>query len=136
MGLFGKKHGACSICKKEITHRHKPKQEWQVEGPLCGDCYVSQMQRFYDQSLKQRCVTCNVEKDVPDMWEPRYQWDMKGLLCKECFDRKDAEFKNTKDFCKICGKKLGMIRYNPKSKWALEGQLCRECWDSNKAKMG
>ena len=136
MGLFGKKVGICSVCKKEIAHKHKPKQEWQVEGPLCGDCYVNQMKKFYDLSLRQRCVVCNVEKDVPDMWEPRYQWDMKGLLCKECFDKKDGEFKAKKDFCTVCGRNLGMIRYNPKIKWDLSGQLCRECWDMHKAKMG
>lgn len=136
MGLLGSKHGTCTICKKEITHKHKPKQEWQVEGPLCGDCYVNQMKKFYDLSIRQRCVVCNVEKDVPDMWEPRYQWDMKGLLCKECFDKKDDDFKSMKDFCKLCGKRLGMIRYNPKTKWEIEGQLCRGCWDAHKAKMG
>lgn len=136
MTLFRQKTHVCTICKKGVKHKHKPKNEWNVEGPLCADCYVDQMQKFHDLSLKQRCVTCNVEKDVPDMWEPRYQWDMKGLLCKDCFDRKDSEFKTMKDFCRICEKKLGMIRYNPKSKWGIEGQLCRECWDSRKAEMG
>ena len=136
MGLFGKKPAFCAICKKEITHKHKPKAEWQIAGPLCGDCHVTQMQRFYEQSLRQRCVICNVEKDVPDMWEPRYPWEMKGLLCKACFDKKDEEYKNLREFCKICGKKLGTIRYNPKNKWSIDGQLCRECWDAQKAKLG
>ncbi len=136
MPLLGRKPVFCAICKKEITHKHKPKNEWQIEGPLCGDCYVEQMKKFYELSLRQKCVICGIEKDVPDLWEPRYQWDMKGLLCKSCFNEKDTEYKNLKEFCKICGKKLNMIRYNPKKKWAITGQLCRECWDSQKAKLG
>ncbi len=136
MGLFSKKPVICNICKKEVAHKHKPKSEWQIEGPLCGDCYVIQMKKFYEQSLRQKCVTCGMEKDVPDLWEPRYQWDMKGLLCKTCFNKKDLEFKNQKSFCTVCHKKLGMIRYNPKKHWVIDGQLCKECWDMNKAKMG
>jgi predicted RNA-binding Zn-ribbon protein involved in translation (DUF1610 family) len=136
MGLFSKKPVICNICKKEVAHKHKPKSEWQIEGPLCGDCYVIQMKKFYEQSLRQKCVTCGMEKDVPDLWEPRYQWDMKGLLCKTCFDKKDLEFKNQKSFCTVCHKKLGMIRYNAKKHWVIDGQLCKECWDMNKAKMG
>ena len=136
MSLFKKKPAFCAICKKQIVHKHKPKSEWNVEGPLCGDCHVDQMRKFHELSLRQKCVTCGIEKDVPDMWEPRYQWDMKGLLCKGCFDEKEDEYKNVKDFCKICGKKLGMIRYHPKTKWSIGGQLCKECWDSQKAKLG
>jgi hypothetical protein len=136
MNIFGKKHVICTICKKETGHKHKPKNEWQIEGPLCGDCYVSQMKKFYEHSLRQKCVTCGTEKDVPDLWEPRYQWDMTGLLCKSCFDKKDLTFKTQRATCQVCGKKLGMIRYNPKKKWVLDGQLCKECWDSHKAKLG
>lgn len=136
MVFFGSKPAVCTICKKSVSHKHKPKNEWQIEGILCGDCYVTQMQRFYELSLRQKCITCNEEKDVPDMWEPRYQWEMKGLLCKKCFDKKDEEYKNVKEFCKICSKKLGIIRYNPKIKWSIEGQLCRDCWDLQKAKLG
>jgi hypothetical protein len=61
---------------------------------------------------------------------------MTGLLCKACFDKKDFDYKNQRSHCKVCGKKLGMIRYNPKKNWVLDGQLCRECWDSYKAKLG
>jgi len=107
-----------------------------VEGPLCGDCYIAQMQKYYDLSVKQKCVMCSTEKNVPDLWEPKYSWEMKGLLCKTCFDKKDAEYNKSKTFCGTCGKKLGVIRYNPKRQWALQGQLCKECWDSQKAKMG
>ncbi len=136
MGLLSHKTVFCTVCKKSITHKHKPKREWDVEGPLCGDCYVSQMQKYYDLSVRQKCVTCGIEKNVPDLWEPKYQWNMKGLLCKTCFDQKDAEYSKSKTFCSICGKKLGVIRYNPKKQWSLQGQLCKECWNIQKTKMG
>ncbi|TLX95296.1 MAG: hypothetical protein E6K91_03535 [Thaumarchaeota archaeon] len=124
------------MCKKEIGHGHRPKSEWQIQGRLCGDCYVDQMKKFYESNLRQRCVICEIERYVSDMWEPRYQWNMKGLLCKTCFDKKDEAYQKQKTFCSICGKKLGMIRYNPKKQWAIQGQLCRECWDSQKTKLG
>ena len=136
MGLFNRKPIICKICKKESNHKHKPKNEWKIEGPLCADCYVDQMNKFHELSLRQKCVTCGTEKDVPDMWEPRYQWDMTGLLCKTCFDKKDLDFKNKKSFCASCKKPLGMIRYNPKKKWVLDGQICRTCWDKFKAEIG
>ena len=94
------------------------------------------MQKYYDLSVKQKCVICGIEKSVPDLWEPKYAWEMKGLLCKTCFDKKDVEYNKSKTFCGSCGKKLGVIRYNPKRQWALQGQLCRECWDTQKAKLG
>src|SRR5689334_24616809 len=95
MKLFGKPI-VCAICGKESSHKHKPKSEWNIDGPLCGDCYVTQMKKFYELGLRQKCVTCGIEKDVPDLWEPRYQWDMTGLLCKSCFDKKDLTFKSQK----------------------------------------
>ena len=39
MGLFSKKATNCTICNKELTHRHKPKKEWDLKGSLCGDCH-------------------------------------------------------------------------------------------------
>ena len=34
MGLFSKKPSYCTVCNKELTHKHKPKREWNVKGPL------------------------------------------------------------------------------------------------------
>lgn len=136
MKLLSRGPTHCTVCKKNISHKHKPKREWDVEGPLCSDCYIDQMKKYYDLSVRQKCVICNTEYNVPDLWEPMWQWEMKGLLCESCFDKKDVEFKKSKIFCNLCGKKLGMIRYYPKKQWALKGQLCRECWDSQKAKLG
>jgi len=40
-----------------------------------------------------------------------------------------------KNFCSICGIKIGLIRYNPKPKWKIDGQLCKKCWDQKKAEI-
>jgi len=85
MGLFSKKPAYCTICNKEITHKHKPKREWRIKGPLCGDCHVDKMKEFYEGKIRQPCVSCGTTKKITDLWEPRWQWDMEGLLCKECF---------------------------------------------------
>ena len=59
---------------------------------------------------------------------------MKGLFCKPCFDNKEVEYNKIRNFCSMCGVKLGVIRYNPKQHWAIVGQICRSCWDTQKAK--
>ncbi|MGQ0638840.1 MAG: hypothetical protein ACT4N1_05765 [Nitrososphaerota archaeon] len=92
MGLLSRKPSFCAVCKKSISHKHRPKGEWNVEGPLCSDCYINAMQKYYDSSVRQKCVICGIEKNVPDLWEPRWQWEMKGLLCKTCFDKKEESF--------------------------------------------
>ena len=45
MGLFGRKRANCTICDKEITHKHKAKREWYVKSPLCSDCYLDKIDR-------------------------------------------------------------------------------------------
>ena len=47
----------------------------------------------------------------------------KGLLCKECFDKKEEGHGKKKNYCSLCGAKMGLIRYNPKGKWKIEGQF-------------
>ncbi len=136
MILFNRKPAFCTVCNKQLTHRHKAKREWDVKSPLCGDCYVDKMQEVYDASVRQKCVSCETKKKISDLWEPRWQWDMKGLLCKNCFDKKESDFDKKKEFCVLCGAKMGFFRYNPKGKWKVDGQLCRSCWDSQKLKHG
>jgi len=136
MGLFSRKPVFCAVCNKEVSHRHKPKKDWGIKGVLCGNCHVDKMKEFYEQKIKQSCVSCGVIKKITDLWEPRWQWDMEGLLCKNCFDKKEVDFKDKKNFCSICGIKIGLIRFNPKTKWKVKGQLCRSCWDKNKAEHG
>ena len=136
MGLFSKKPSLCAICNKEITHKHKPKKEWNIEGVLCADCHMDKTRQYFEGTMTQNCVQCNVKRKITDLWEPRWQWEMEGLLCKQCFDKKEADFNQKKEFCCICGAKLGFFRLKPKGKWKIDGELCRKCWDSQKAKNG
>jgi len=50
MGLFRHKQLFCILCKKNITYKQKPKREWNLEGFLCGDCYVDKMGEQYNVS--------------------------------------------------------------------------------------
>ena len=134
MIFFDKKPAICSICNKQTKHKHKPKREWSLKGPLCGDCYVDKMKEYYEASMKQKCAVCQKESKISNLWEPRWQWEMEGLLCKECFDKKESEFTKKKETCSVCGVKLNLFRYNPKSEWKMDGQLCRKCWDVQKQK--
>ena len=137
MGLFSKKPAYCTICNKQITaHKYKAKREWYgVKSPLCSDCHLDKMQEHYDATLIKKCINCGVKSKITDLWEPRLQWDMEGLLCKKCFDKKELDFGKEKNFCSICGSKLGFIRYNPKNRWKIKGQLCKNCWDEQKAQL-
>ena len=92
MGLFNKKPSFCAICNKQLTHKHKPKREWNIKGPLCGDCHFEKSKEYYEGKVRQPCVECGTTKKITDLWEPRWQWDMEGLLCKECFDKKEEGF--------------------------------------------
>ena len=136
MNLFSRKPTFCAICNKELTHKHKPKREWNIKGSLCGDCHFEKAKEFYEGKVRQPCVKCGTTKIISELWEPRWQWDMEGLLCKECFDKREEEYTIKKNYCALCGMKMGLIRYNPKSKWKIEGQLCRKCWDGKKVEMG
>ena len=136
MGLFSKTPSFCTVCGKQLTHKHKPKREWDIKGSLCGDCHFEKSKEYYEGKMRQACVTCKTTRRITDLWEPRWQWDMEGLLCKECFDKKEEAFGTKKNFCSLCGAKMGLIRYNPKQKWKVDGQLCRLCWDKKKAEMG
>ena len=80
MGLFSKKATNCTICNKELTHRHKPKKEWNIKGSLCGDCHFDKSKEYYEGKVRQPCVKCGVTGKITDLWEPRWQWDMDCLL--------------------------------------------------------
>lgn len=47
MGLFNHKPLFCTICKKSITYKQKAKRRWNIEGYLCGDCWINEMQKQY-----------------------------------------------------------------------------------------
>lgn len=134
MRLFDRKPSFCSICNKKLTHKYKPKKEWNIKGKLCGDCHFEKSKEYYEGKVRQPCVICGTTQKITDMWEPRWQWDMEGLLCKVCFEKSEENDKK-KDFCSICGAKMKFVRYNPKKEWNMKGQLCRRCWDKKKSEL-
>ena len=136
MVLFSRKPVFCTVCNKQLTHKHKPKKEWGMKGLLCGDCHFDKSKEYFEGKIMQPCVECGRTKKITNLWEPRWQWEMEGLLCKESFDKKEEDHAKKKNFCALCGGKMGLIRYNAKGNWKIEGQLCRNCWDKKKAEFG
>jgi len=51
MRLFNKKPSFCTICNKELTHKHKPKKEWNIKGLLCGDCHFDKSKEYYEGKI-------------------------------------------------------------------------------------
>ena len=130
MGLFPKKEEFCTICNNSIFHKHKPKRDWDVEGPLCADCYVDVMKKHYEKHNENKCVVCRKEPGSFSLWKSKKEWDVQGWLCKTCFDEKEKLDNESKKFCSICGIKLGFISYSPKKEWGIKGYICKICWNS------
>ena len=141
----------CVICNKELSrHKYKPSPEWNMEGLLCSDCHVDKTRDFAlkaeadkRQALEEKdredrtCHLCNSLINLDsDKKRPNWRWNMDSgiVLCPQCYDKSEAEFTRKLNFCAICSKKIGFIRYNPKRKWAIDGQLCRRCWDERNVK--
>jgi len=134
MGLFSKKEEFCTVCKKGIFHKHKPKRDWNVEGPLCADCYVDVMKGYYEKNDENKCVLCGAKPGSFSLWKPRKEWELKGWLCKSCFDEKEKSDNESKKFCSMCGAKLGFISYSPKKEWSIKGYICKNCWNLQETK--
>ena len=131
----------CTNCNVKLKHKYKPQADWNIYGLLCADCHIEMTKKFIlkkqDEKKKleeapAKCAICG--KDIIleiDKNKPRWQWNMESgsVLCKDCYDSKEVDYDKKLNFCAICNKKMGFIRYNPKPKWEIEGQLCRECWD-------
>jgi hypothetical protein len=136
----------CIVCTKELTgHKYKPSAEWYMEGLLCSDCHIEKTKEFMlkaEAEKKQEaekkekqdstCYLCNtvIALDT-DKKKPEWKWNMNAetVLCPRCYEKMEADFDKKLNFCAICNKKMGFIRYNPKPKWRIDGQLCRRCWD-------
>ena len=136
LGLFGRKTLLrCTVCSKELKHKYKPRDEWEMEGYLCSDCHIEKTKEFASKPPEpDHCAVC--KQDLGDIAvKPRWQWNMEPgtLLCQRCFNNKDADHNKKLNFCSVCGTKMGLIRYNPKPAWKVEGQLCRKCWDGRNA---
>ena len=37
----------CSICGEKIQMQYNPMEEWNINGPLCGDCYSKKLHEHY-----------------------------------------------------------------------------------------
>ncbi len=129
-GLFGKKKAFCTVCKKEISHAHKPKSNWNVDdGPLCANCYIDLMKEYYENNNEDKCVLCGAEPGSFSLWKSKKEWGVTGWLCKPCFDQKEKQDDELKKFCCFCGAKIGFLSYDPKKEWNVKGQVCKNCWN-------
>ncbi|HJU14262.1 MAG TPA: hypothetical protein VJ792_07390, partial [Candidatus Nitrosotalea sp.] len=107
-GLFKKEKASCAVCNKEITHKHKPKKGWNVEGVLCGNCYVDLLGENFKKESDDRCVLCGAEPGSFSLWRPKKEWGVpQGWLCKPCFDEKEKADDEAKKYCAMCGAKIG-----------------------------
>lgn len=145
MHLFKKKEILrCRNCDKVLSHKYKPRPEWEVQGFLCSSCHIEMTKEFILRQqeekikLKLACDICSLcKKELPletDKNKPRWQWNMEhdSILCKGCYEKKALEYEKKLNYCTLCKNRLGFIRYNPKPKWDIEGQLCRKCWDEQR----
>jgi hypothetical protein len=142
--LFQKKKSVfCNICSKELKYKYKPATEWNIEGFLCADCHIDKTKEFsaiqqqYDKEILDNCIICKKElKSESEKRKPLRKWSMDSgsFLCSDCFEKIELSYEKRLNFCSICSKKMGFIRYNPKPKWKIDGQLCKNCWDSRNHK--
>lgn len=149
MPIFKKKSVVnCALCGKELRHKYKPAEDWNISGFLCSNCHIDKTKEFSlleqeakkrekeekirKEALPDRCVVCKKELVLDiDMKKPRWQWNFEqgSLICKSCYQKAEESYFKTLNFCALCNKKMAFIRYNPKPSWNIKGQLCRECWD-------
>ncbi|MFL6511277.1 MAG: hypothetical protein ACJ700_08835 [Nitrososphaera sp.] len=136
MHIFGKKQEVvhCAVCGSELgRHKYKPKEEWGIEGMLCGNCHIEKTKQFImeQKEAPDICAICKKELTEQDRNKAKWQWEMESgtLLCKSCYQKKDADYNKKMNFCAVCSCKLGLFFYHPKPIWRMEGNLCRKCWD-------
>lgn len=140
--LFNRKAALyCTLCKKELRHKYRAPDEWKISGFLCGDCHIAKTKEFILKKEQERMRTeqtatgCGICQkplvEQSDKKKPRWQWNMESgiMLCQTCYDKKEAGYVKKLNFCSVCDKKMGFIRYNPKPVWNIDGQICRQCWD-------
>ena len=142
----------CAVCNKElIKFRYKPRNEWDIQGMLCGDCHVIKSMEHSgrtessgsknrhqmaedEKEVSVKCGMCDADFDSgSEHLKAKWQWNMDTnlVLCKPCYSIKSKEYEKRINYCAICGNKMSFFRYNPKPKWKIDGQLCRRCWDNS-----
>ena len=136
VGLFSKEEVFCTICKRGITHKHKPKRSWNVEGPVCANCYVDLMKKYYESGIDDICAICGDKPRAFNLWKPYKEWGIKGWLCKPCFDEKEKADEESKKYCAMCGNKLGFFCYPSTKDSGITGEICKTCHNLQKTKTG
>lgn len=142
----------CAVCNKElIKFRYKPRNEWDIQGMLCGDCHVIKSMEHSgrtessgsknrhqmaedEKEVSVKCGMCDADFDSgSEHLKAKWQWNMDTnlILCKRCYSIKSKEYEKRINYCAVCGNKMSFFRYNPKPKWKIDGQLCRRCWDNS-----
>ena len=142
----------CAVCNKElIKFRYKPRNEWDIQGMLCGDCHVIKSMEHSgrtessgsknrhqmaedEKEVSLKCGMCDADFDSgSEHLKAKWQWNMDTnlILCKRCYSIKSKEYEKRINYCAVCGNKMSFFRYNPKPKWKIDGQLCRRCWDNS-----
>ena len=142
----------CAVCNKElIKFRYKPRNEWDIQGMLCGDCHVIKSMEHSgrtessgsrnlhqtaedEKEVSLKCGMCDADFDSgSEHLKAKWQWNMDTnlILCKRCYNIKSKEYEKRINYCAVCGNKMSFFRYNPKPKWKIDGQLCRRCWDNS-----
>lgn len=142
----------CAVCNKElIKFRYKPRNEWSIQGMLCGDCHVIKSMEHSghtessgsknrhqmaedEKEVSLKCGMCDADFDSgSEHLKAKWQWNMDTnlILCKRCYSSKSKEYEKRINYCAVCGNKMSFFRYNPKPKWKIDGQLCRRCWDNS-----
>jgi len=136
MEIFSKKKDFCTICKKETSRKSKPKKEWNVEGPMCSNCYVDFMKKPFEKKSKNedKCVECGAEPGGLNLWKPKKEWGITGWLCEPCLKEREKSDKELKKNCATCNAKLGFITNYPKQEWGIKGYLCKNCWKIQESK--
>jgi hypothetical protein len=135
MRLFNnKKKNSCTICKKEISRTSKPKKEWDVEGPLCANCYVDLMKKPIKKKNEDICVICGAEPGGLNLWKPKKEWGITGWLCEICLDEREKSDNELKKNCILCNIKLGFITHRAKKEWNIDGYLCKKCYSFQESK--
>ena len=131
--LFGsKKKEFCTICKKGVSHTSKPKKNWNVNGPLCANCYVDLMKTQPEKKKDDdTCILCGAEPGGLNLWKPKKEWEIKGFLCEPCLKEKERVDNELKQNCILCNAKLGFIKHRSKKEWNLKGYLCKNCWENH-----
>lgn len=118
------------VCNKElIKFRYKPRNEWDIQGMLCGDCHVIKSMEHSgctessgsknrhqmaedEKEVSVKCGMCDADFDSgSEHLKAKWQWNMDTnlILCKRCYSIKSKEYEKRINYCAICGNKMSFF---------------------------